>query len=400
MARHYRCISADSHLEVAPELWTDRMPAKYRDRAPRRVTLPDGSDGCLVENQPLLLNGLNLCGKPYEEYSPVGVSWEGAAGAGTPEQRIAEQDRDGIDAEVLFTGVGGPNLWRGIGSNDAYRSVLRAYNDFLAEDYCSVDPDRLIGLGVVPETSIADAIVEIEHCAKLGLKGVTLNSFPSGKGLATPEDDEFWAAAIDLDIPLTVHVVFGFPANYSGPTAIYPREPEEIGQAGNDTVRRYANYAIRGGRNAMQMVFAGVFDRFPKLKIYFAETQIGWIPNWLEQMDYSYARNRHWSERVLGLKPLARQPSEYVREHCWWGVLLNPIGVRLRHEIGVDRIMWATDFPHSETDWPNSQEMAIKPNFEGVPEDEVYRMIAGNAIDFFKLDAVADSARDRAAAAE
>ena len=229
---------------------------------------------------------------------------------------------------------------------------------------------------------------------------MTLNSFPSGKGLATPEDDEFWTAAIDLDIPLTVHVVFGFPANYSGPTAIYPREPEEIGQAGNDTVRRYANYAIRGGRNAMQMVFAGVFDRFPKLKIYFAETQIGWIPNWLEQMDYSYARNRHWSERVLGLKPLARQPSEYVREHCWWGVLLNPIGVRLRHEIGVDRIMWATDFPHSETDWPNSQEMAIKPNFEGVPEDEVYRMIAGNAIDFFKLDAVADSARDRAAAAE
>ena len=301
---------------------------------------------------------------------------------------------------MLFTGVGGPNLWRGIGSNDAYRSVLRAYNDFLAEDYCSVDPDRLIGLGVVPETSIADAIAEIEHCAKLGLKGVTLNAFPSGKGLATPEDDEFWAAAIDLDIPLTVHVVFGFPANYSGPTAIYPREPEEIGQAGNDTVRRYANYAIRGGRNAMQMVFAGVFDRFPKLKIYFAETQIGWIPNWLEQMDYSYERNRHWSERLLGLKPLARRPSEYVREHCWWGVLLNPIGVRLRHEIGVDRIMWATDFPHSETDWPNSQEMSIKPNFEGVPEDEVHRMIAGNAIEFFKLDAVAASAGNRAEAAE
>ena len=161
--------------------------------------------------------------------------------------------------------------------------------------------------------------------------------------------------------------MFGFPANYSGPTAIYPREPEEIGQAGNDMVRRYANYAIRGGRNAMQMVFAGVFDRFPKLKIYFAETQIGWIPNWLEQMDYSYDRNRHWSERLLGMKPLMRQPSEYVREHCWWGVLLNPIGVRLRHEIGVDRIMWATDFPHSKPTGRIRRRWRSSPTSRAVP---------------------------------
>ena len=399
MARYYRIISADSHLEISPEMWTDRLPKKYRDRAPRRVTLPDGSDGCLVENQPLLLNGLNLAGKPYEELSPLGVSWDGAAGAGEPAQRIAEQDRDGIDAEVLFTGVGGPNLWRGIGSNEAYGAVLRAYNDFLAEDYCSVDPDRLIGLGVVPETSVDDAIAEMEHCAKLGLKGITLNAFPSGKGLVTPQDDSFWAAAIDLDIALTVHVVFGFPVNYAGPAATYPQQPDEIGQAGNDVVRRYGNYAIRGGRNAMQLVFGGVFDRFPQLKIYFAETQIGWIPNWLEQMDYTYDRNRHWSERLLGMKPLKRQPSEYIREHTWWGVLLNPIGVRMRHEIGVDRIMWATDFPHSETDWPNSHEVSIKANFDGVPDDEVQRMVAGNAIDFFKLDAVAQSSNESVAAA-
>lgn len=387
MPRQYRFVSANSHLEVAPERWTARVPHKYRDRAPRRVVFPDGSDGCLVEGQPILINGLNLCGKPYDQYDVLGVSWDGAAGAGDPTQRLAEQDRDGIDAEVLFTGVGGPNLWRGIRSNDAYKAVLRAYNDFLAHDYCAIAPDRLVGLGVVPETSVDDGIDEMEHCAKIGLKGVTLNAFPSGRGVVTPGDDKFWAAAIDLDIAITVHVVFGFPANYLGPAAVYPKEPEEIGQAGNDVVRRYANYAIRGGRNAMQMVFGGVFDRFPKLRIYFAETQIGWIPNWLEQMDYTYERNRFWSERRLGMKPLQRRPSEYVREHCWWGFLLNPIGVKLRHEIGVNRLMWATDFPHSETDWPNSHKAAIEPNFVGVPANEIARMVAGNAIDFFKLPA-------------
>ena len=85
---------------------------------------------------------------------------------------------------------------------------MRAYNDWLGEEYCAVSRDRLIGLGVIPWTNVDDAIAELEHCARLGLKGVNLGVFPSGKSYPTPEDDRFWAAAIDMRMPLTVHVGF------------------------------------------------------------------------------------------------------------------------------------------------------------------------------------------------
>src|SRR4051812_3250942 len=106
MTRAYHCISADSHLEVPPERWTVRMPKKYRDRAPRRIDLADGSVAVMVEGQALRISGLELCGKPFDEWSPIGVRHEDSPGTGSPEQRLREQDLDGVDAEVLFTGVG------------------------------------------------------------------------------------------------------------------------------------------------------------------------------------------------------------------------------------------------------------------------------------------------------
>jgi predicted TIM-barrel fold metal-dependent hydrolase len=383
---NYRVISADSHLEIPPERWLHRVPAQYRDRAPRCVRLPSGGDALLVEGRPANVLGLNFGGKPAEQIT-IGGTYESTAGTGSPEQRVREQDQDGIDAEIIFTGVSGPDLWRGIKNNNAYRSVLRAYNDYLAEEYCPVAPDRLLGLGVIPETGVDDAIAEMEHCVRQGLVGITLNAFPSARSYPSPEDDRFWAAAVDLGVPVTVHVQFGFPSNtYGGssaPAFLYPRQPED---GGNDIILRLAKYGFRGALNAVQLIWAGVFDRFPTLQVYFAETQIGWIPNFLEQMDNHYKRHRHWAERLLGLQQLAHLPSDYVREHCYWGFLYNPVGVRtVRREMGVDRVMWATDFPHAETDFPHSRE-SIAETFAGVPPEERARMLAGNAIDYFHLD--------------
>ena len=131
-------------------------------------------------------------GKGRENWTPFGQTYEGTAVTGSPQQRMEEQDRDGIDAEVLYPcQVGGPWFWRNIPDDDAYLSIVRGYNDWLMEEYCSASPDRLIGLGIIPMSDAAGAVAEMEHCARMGYKGVLLSAFPNNKGCPTPEDDLF-----------------------------------------------------------------------------------------------------------------------------------------------------------------------------------------------------------------
>ena len=134
-------LSSDGHLEVRPERWTPRMPAQYRERAPRTIKLPDGGDAILIEGQPPYpVPFLDLrAGRTNETWQPFGVTVEDTAGVGPPEQRLREQDTDGLLAEVLFPNMQvGPRLWRNMADDDAYRAAVRAYNDWLGEEYCPV----------------------------------------------------------------------------------------------------------------------------------------------------------------------------------------------------------------------------------------------------------------------
>lgn len=375
-----RLFSADSHLEISPERWTKRVEEKYRDRAPRLVKLPNGGDGIVVENRPLYVVGLAIAGKPYERHELTGVNYEGSEGAGTPEQRLKEQDQDGVEGEVLYTSASNLTFWRGIKNDDAYLAVLHAYNTFLAEEYCAVNRDRLVAMGAIPSQSVEAATRELEYCAKAGLKGVMLNGFPSGKSYPSPEDDRFYAAALDLNMPLTVHVSMQLP---DGPLFQYEKNPGEVA-FGGDPIRVLTRFGGSSGLNAVQLLLSGVLDRLPKLKIYWAETQVGWLPYYYEQLDDVYKRSRHWMERYFGLKPLKAEPSVYFRNHFYWGFIYDRIGLSLRYEIGVDKIMWGNDFPHSAGDWPNSRRI-IEDSFGGVPEDEKDQILAGNAVNFFHL---------------
>jgi predicted TIM-barrel fold metal-dependent hydrolase len=383
MSDAYSCVSADGHLEFPPDAWTHRVPEQYRDYAPRRIRLANGGDGFLVEGQSIYQGGSNLyAGRDPETYDPVGLTWN-LPGTGGPEDRLREMDQDGVDAEVLFPGVGGRGMWRGIRDPDAYHAVVRGYNDYLGEEYCAVDRDRLIGLGVIPERGLDEAIAELKHIKALGLKAINLAVYPSGRSYPTPEDDRFWAATLDLEMPITIHVQIDRVGNE--PAFKYPKEPPAA-QRPPDPMARLYRYGLRGAQAATQLVMAGVFDRFPKLRVYFAENQIGWIPLFLEQMDHNYRRHHYWAERTFGWIKLDRLPSEYVREHCYWGFFNDRFGIRARHEIGVEHILWGGDFPHVESDWPCSQQL-LKEHFEdqGIPADERQRIVAGNAVEFFRL---------------
>jgi predicted TIM-barrel fold metal-dependent hydrolase len=367
------------------------MPAAFRDKAPRTIKLPDGGDAILVEGQkPYPVPFLDLrAGRTNETWQPFGVTVEDTAGVGPPEQRLREQEMDGLYAEVLFPNMQlGPRLWRTMADDDAYRAAVRAYNDWLGEEYCMVSRDRLIGLGVIPWTNIDDAIAELERCARLGLKGVALGVFPSGKSYPTLEDDRFWASALDMKMPLTVHVGFDrLGPRASEPTFVYrDADPAAVAKIpGRTIVEWMALLGLPPALSLTQMVMSGVFDRLPDLQLFFAETRLGWVPFWMEEADYWYERHRHWAERLLNLKPLRQPPSDYVRQHIHFSVQhVERVAIELRHHLGVGHVMFATDFPHIECDWPNTRPFAER-LFAGVPEDEAFKIAAGNVLSYFRL---------------
>jgi len=392
VTRLYRYISADSHLEIDSKHWLDRVPEKYRDLAPRLVSQADGSDAWIIGDtikRPAAAADL-YGGKGRDQYVPFHGRYEGTPGTGSAEQRLREQDRDGIDAEVLFPSQqGGPKLWRRIENDGAYKAVVRAYNSWLAEEYCAVDPARLISVGILPLVdNVSDVIAELAYCANIGFKTVLLQGFPSGKPYPSQNDDVFWHRALELDMPISVHVDLDRTGERKGPLFKYPNESTEILQKLThdlvDQVGRFGPVRGNGSIAAVQWVLSGLFDRFPSLRIFFAENQIGWIPFFLQGADVRYDRHHRWADRLLGLKPLQRPPSEYIREYFYWGFQFDRIGVELRHKINVDRLMWGSDFPHQESDWPESLKI-IEKNFAGVPDVERRKMVCGNAVEFFRL---------------
>jgi predicted TIM-barrel fold metal-dependent hydrolase len=378
MSREYKIISGDTHLEVPTWRWTNRVPAKFRDRVPRVVRLANGSDALLIEGIPLRENANDMDGgKP--DWRPFGNNYENTPGAGTPEDRLKCLDIDGMDAEVMFPGVGhGFMTWRNIRDDDVYKACIRAYNDFIAEEYAAFAPDRFFPIGVVPQTNIGDAIQELHHCSDLGLKGIVLPAFPSGKGYPTTEDDPFWGEALATNMAITVHVQMN---TGNGPLMQYPKA-----FAGQDLATRMTKLARAGGTNVVQFIIGGVFDRFPDLRVFFAENQIGWVPTFMTVMDERYEKHLDWSRELLGFEPLKNgRPSDYVRRNVLWGFQNDPAGVELRHWMGVDNLIWATDFPHQESDYPESLAVCEN-NFHAVPNEDRQRMVCGNARDFFHLN--------------
>ena len=194
MGRKYQVISADGHVETPPESWLRYVPDEHRERAPRLIKLPKGGEAWLIEGQPLIPNGQNITGR-----GPVKISGGSyfnadgspAEGAGDGAQRLREQDIDGIDAEVLFPPIFATRAIANISDPEVYRALVRAYNIFLARDFCSVAPDRLIGNAVIPITGVDDAVEELEFIASEGLNSVSFHMFPNGGAFAAAEDDLF-----------------------------------------------------------------------------------------------------------------------------------------------------------------------------------------------------------------
>jgi predicted TIM-barrel fold metal-dependent hydrolase len=377
MARRYAVISADGHVETPPDGWVKYVPEEWRDRAPRLLSLPTGGEAWLVEGKPLLHNGQNITGRGpvrfagASYYKPDGSPNDGAGDAA---QRLREQDEDGIDAEVLYPPVFASRFIEGIADKAVYLSLVQAYNTFLAQDYCSVAPDRLIGCAVVPVSGIDDAVGELKRIHSLGLKAVAIHQFPNGGGAPKPEDDRFWETALELGVALSPHQGFGDQT----PPPVAPGVGTQMRSMAGALLDRAGT--IRPSYCLAQLIVDGVFDRFPEMQLYFAESNAAWLANALWHFDDTYRCYNTWFE-----KDLKKDPSQYIREHVWFGIIRDPLALRLGEFLPVDRLMWGSDFPHSVGSFPNSREF-LADAFGGVDDALRRRILVDNPVRFFGLD--------------
>lgn len=379
--RKYQIISGDGHIE-GPIDFTQYLPGKYAELAPKLSQREDGAwtwrfdyGGVTTES----LVGSNVyAGLRYDRFTAANACtyWnpDGSLRPGAspdPVVRLREQDQDGVDAEVLYFPMsGGMMAAAGAADPDAYRAGVRAYTEFLAE-YCSVAPDRLIGTMLLPYTGIDEIIAEMEHGRERGLRAVCLQNWPNGSGAPTSDDDRFWAATLDLGMAVAPHISFG---NGQVP----PHEIHVTPERAMGGFNQYGN--PRTTMPIAQLIHAGVFDRFPDLKLYFAESEVSWLAGWLEYIDEFYARWAPFHELEL-----EKMPSDYVRDHCRFCMISDRMAVPLRHYIGTEVFMWGSDFPHSVGTWPDSAYI-LDEFFEGVDADERHQILVQNPCDFFGLD--------------
>jgi predicted TIM-barrel fold metal-dependent hydrolase len=249
---------------------------------------------------------------------------------------------------------------------EAHLAGIQAYNRWLKDGFCKPDSERLIGIFQTPNVGIETSVSELKRAKKEGYKGVALSAWPSGGDNLRPEDDAFWQTAADLDMPVSIHLLLA-------------AQQQKMGASNKGSVAIGASAFMYTMPIMVEMIFQGVFDRFPKLRLGLIEVGVGWIPHFLEMVDDRYWRNRHWTNTKT-----KKVPSDYFHDHMLATFIVDRSGVQVRHQVGVDNMSWSTDFPHHGNDWPYSRKV-IDELFVNVPEEERRKIIADNAVRFWNL---------------
>ncbi len=274
-------------------------------------------------------------------------------------------DRDGVDAEVIYGILGAASR---LNDREASNEMLRIYNDLAQGFLPPLSRTAQIGLACLPYGDIDDAVTEIHRVAKMGIKGLELSCSWDMEPMWHPVWEPLWNAVEDVQLPLHFHT---FPTTS-------PRAREGV----SGQVRRAAMFT---GVSAFQMgliniiaalIGAGVFERYPRLRVSFGESGIGWIPYALDRMDFEY------EDRFRDLMKM--KPSEYWRRQCKATFQFDPIGTKLVDDIGVETLMWGSDYPHTDGVWPESSKY-IEEQFAGLAPEIVHKITCENAGKFYGL---------------
>jgi predicted TIM-barrel fold metal-dependent hydrolase len=382
MARQYRRISADCHLDMIwlpPDLFTSNASSGLRDQMPFVKDQADGTKRWVDNNGADygMAGGVGASGTPYVPGKQLRVDKMAAAGLyddfnkkglrrpGDPHLRVKELDRDGVDAEVIYGILAACAKMK---SPAAANEMLRIYNDFL-NDFCSHYPDREIGLACLPYSDIEAAAAEVRRVAKMGMKGVELSCSWHMTPMWHPMWDPLWTAVNETQLPLHFHT---FPAV----------DPELRKQYQGNTLRAmtYSGlclFQMTLGSILTALMGAAVFERFPNIRVVFGESGIGWIPYVIDRMDFEF------KDQYQDLK-MKLLPSEYWRRQCKATFQYDRVGTKLIEDMGVETLMWGSDYPHPDGVWPESKKY-IEDQFSHLPAEVVYKMTCENAGKFYGL---------------
>jgi predicted TIM-barrel fold metal-dependent hydrolase len=378
----YRRISADCHLDLVwlpHDLFTSQATPALKDQMPYVAEQPDGSKRWVDNNgtdygKPggVGVNGVDyvpgrqrVVDKMHEAGLFDDYTKKGLRRPGDPHLRVKELDRDGVDAEVIYGILAACAMMK---NPQAANEMLRIYNDFM-NDFCSHYPDRLIGLACLPYSDIAAAAAEVRRVAKLGVRGVELSCSWHMSPMWHPMWDPLWEAVNEVQLPLHFH---SFPI--ADPDSRKQLEPP---------IRRRGVYSSKCTvQTTMWVILTGlmaaaVFERYPNIRVVLGESGIGWIPHVLEWLDFEYEDQF----RDLQLK---LRPSEYWRRQCKATFQCDRIGLKLLEEMGVETVMWGSDYPHPDGVWPESDK-AIEEQFGHLPVEVTHKMTCENASKFYGL---------------
>jgi len=369
-----KVISADSHIMEPPGLWAERLDQAFRDRAPQVVNEWKGKKGEFLICEGRLLRpvyGGFPADKPPHAILPYPQSAHprertgyanARPGGWDPTARIKDQEIDGVAAEVLY--ATSALVFFSVEDLALQRALFRAYNNWLAE-FCNYNPRRLVGLALISLEDIADAVQELERCAKRGLKGALISVSPDAeKQYDNPVYDPFWAVAQDCQIPLSMHLATGkrnIVTTSRSPYAMYINIPEHMQQT------------------LITLIFSGVLERFPRLTVLSTEHDIGWIAYFLLRMDRAYERFRQ-SDPIS----LTMPPSEYFKRQVYATFQDDPVGLATCQFLGVDNFLWASDYPHVDSTWPHSQSV-IEQHFAGMPAGDKQKILCDNAAKLYGI---------------
>lgn len=363
-------VSADGHVVEPGDLWTTRLDRKFRDRAPR-VESRDNGDYYLIdgfEPIPVGLEGVALDDKISGQIKSAEGYRHAATrpGAWDPKARLADQDMDHVQAEVIYPGLG---LFISSAPDAEYvRACFQSYNDWLGE-FCAAAPTRLLGAALLPMRGPVEwAIEEAQRAAKQGLRSVMIPTEVANRSYGEPEYARLWETVQDLGLILTLHV---------GTDEPFMRKASRLGIG-----RSFVDTKICSMQRSMaDLIWGAVPQNYPQLRFVLVEGGIGWIASVLRSMDHWWEDHRHWMEPKVN-----EAPSFYFRRQFWATFEDDRAGVLTRELIGVDRLMWGSDYPHTEGTFPYSREQVAR-DFAGIPEAEVYQMVAGNAARLYGLSA-------------
>jgi predicted TIM-barrel fold metal-dependent hydrolase len=359
-----RIYSCDDHLDLAavpPGVWQSRLARVHAERGPR-VVAKDGQSVWVCEERVLGRSGASPLFAKFSAIGRAGIEDDGFR-AGTPELRLQDMDRDHLWASVIYgpLAIGLP-----IRDPELQSACYAAWNDWAAEEFNALAPDRLCVLAFLPGHSPEAAAAELERAAKLGHRGAVIDVFDID--LAEPAWDRLWAAAEHTGLPISFHLKGG---TWSRQLSYQVGKWQSAAFASVLPLQLDEPLAI--------MTFSGALERHPGLKLVLAEAGIGWVPYFLARMDLEWRNLRDKLDIATSVPP-----SELFRRQVLVTFEEEALGAQLIPLVGVDSCMWASDYPHTDSTFPNSLR-AIEEALGELPEADRRKITATNCARLYRF---------------